>query len=165
MSAARILLLAGLAACAACTPVRSKLPPPYLIDGEKLSAAQLDDYAIEACARNSNGTAPPPNKFTTDGCSAYRDNGWRECCVKHDVAYWCGAVVRRDADAAFRQCVRAASSSGNAGFMYSGVRLGGGRFMPFPWRFGYGHPWPHRKPAAPEVTSSEPSPKTPLTNP
>ena len=160
MSLSRMLLLTALCASAGCTPLRSRIAPPYLIDGRSYTAGELDAYANAQCPG-----AQPPNKFTTDGCSAYRDDGWRGCCIKHDVAYWCGAVVRREADQAFRACVRDASSPANAGLMYAGVRVGGGRFMPFPWRFGYGHRWPHHKPAPPnKVASSEPSPQTPLTN-
>jgi hypothetical protein len=163
----RWLMLAAVACTGAgCTPVRSTLPPPYLIDGRSYSADEMDQYASASCATGAG--ALPPNKFTTDGCSAYRDAGWRACCIKHDVAYWCGAGLRRAADLAFRRCVREASSAVNAGLMYGGVRLGGGRFMPFPWRFGYGHPWPHRPPApspSNDVASSEAGPQTPPTSP
>ena len=167
MMNARLLLpcLIAVAVASGCTPVRSKLPPPYLIDGQSLSAEQMQTYAEDHCVEARQSLTLPPNKFTTDGCSLYRDDGWRSCCIKHDVAYWCGAGPRREADATFRACVRDASSPTNANLMYAGVRLGGGRFMPFPWRFGYGFPWPHRKPAASEitVTQSETSPQTPLT--
>jgi hypothetical protein len=148
------------AASAACTPVRSTIPPPYLIDGNGLDAEELDHYANQRCAQDSQGAPAPPHKFTTDGCSAYRDAHWRGCCIKHDVAYWCGARPRLEADGRFRACVRGESSAANAMLMYIGVRIGGGRFVPFPWRFGYGYPWPHRKPAP-----SEPRPQTALTSP
>lgn len=133
------------AASVACTPVRSTLSPPYPLDGRELSAAELTAYANARCAADSQGAPPPPHAFTTDGCSAWRDAGWLTCCIQHDVAYWCGARVRREADQAFRACVREHSSPTNAALMYAGVRLGGGRFVPFPWRFGYGHDWPHRR--------------------
>jgi hypothetical protein len=144
----RLLALAALVlASAACTPVRSKLAPPYLIDGQSYSAGQLDTWANESCAAVSS--VLPPNKFTTDGCSAYPEGAYQDCCIKHDVSYWCGAQRRRVVDQEFRRCVREASSPANANLMWTGVRLGGGRFMPFSWRFGYGHPWPHRKKTSP----------------
>jgi hypothetical protein len=157
------MLCLGIVACGlgACTPLRSTITPPYVIDGVPFSADELEGYALEQCQLNTQGAPPPPHRFTTDGCSAYRDARWRGCCIKHDVAYWCGALVRREADQEFRDCVRSESSALNAGLMYTGVRLGGGRFAPFPWRYGYGYPWPHRKPAEP----SETRPQNALTRP
>jgi len=149
---------AALALIAGCTPVRSTLAPPYPVDGRSLSAEELDAFAIERCERDSQGAPLPPNKFTTDGCSAWRDSRWQTCCIEHDVAYWCGAKRRREADEAFRRCVREQSSGPNATLMYTGVRLGGGRLVPFPWRFGYGFPWPHRQ-------SPHKRPQTALTSP
>jgi hypothetical protein len=150
--------------------VRSTLPPPYVIDGRTYSAAELDDYASQRCATESPGEPLPPNKFTTDGCSAWRDGNdrgqsWRACCIKHDVTYWCGSGRRREADLTFRRCVADASTQGNARLMYTGVRVGGGRFAPFPWRFGYGRAWPHHAPPRSSVKESEPSPQTPPTRP
>ena len=138
------ILLAALA-LVGCTPTRNSIKPPYVLDGTSYSPKQLEAFATEACVTNSNGRPLPPHSFTTDGCSLYQDDGWRACCIKHDVAYWCGAGTRRDADRALRACVQTASSKGNSNVMYAGVRLGGWRFWPFPWRFGYGHAWPHRK--------------------
>ena len=164
-----VLVLVAAAAATACTPLRSKLPPPYILDDREFTAQELQSYATEACAfavAHTKDIVMPSLPVPTDGCSAGPESRVQSCCLKHDVAYWCGAVQRREADQAFRACVRDASSPANANVMYSGVRLGGGRFMPFPWRFGYGHAWPHRKPAAApsnNVTSSESSPQTPLT--
>lgn len=138
------ILLAALA-LAGCTPTRNSIKPPYVIDGTSYSPKQLEAYATAACVVSSEGRPLPPHPFTTDGCSLYKDEGWRACCIKHDVAYWCGAGARQDADLALRACVRAAGSKGNSDVMYAGVRVGGWRFWPFPWRFGYGYAWPHRK--------------------
>ena len=140
------LLLLAVLALAGCTPTRSSIKPPYVLDGKSYSAKELEDLATQACAVSSKGQPLPPHPFTTDGCSLYKDDGWRACCIKHDVAYWCGAGARKDADVALRACVREVSSKGNSNVMYSGVRVGGWRFWPFPWRFGYGHAWPHHKP-------------------
>jgi hypothetical protein len=142
------------AAGAGCTPMRSTIPPPYHIDGRALSAAELESHANRRCAEDSDGRPQPAHRFTTDGCSAWRDDGWRSCCIQHDVAYWCGARPRLEVDREFRDCVRRESSSGMARLMFTGVRLGGGRFVPFPWRFGYGHRWPHARPGTPELSET-----------
>lgn len=162
------LLLAAMGA--GCTPVRTTIPPPYYMDGKKFETlGELEAEAYWYCAVNADGPRPS-GKFTTDGCSAYPENAAvRACCIKHDVAYWCGARHRIEADREFRSCLREASSRFNAALMFAAVRLGGGRFSPFPWRFGYGFPWPHRKPLSPasviSAAPSEPSPQTPPTTP
>ena len=144
-----VLLPLGLLA-AGCTPTRSSIAAPYLIDGKEYTAADLDAYANQSCGAELNGAPPPPHAFTTDGCSAWGDGAWKGCCIKHDVAYWCGVEVRKQADQALRACVRDASGASNANLMYGGVRVGGWRFWPFPWRFGYGRDWPNKKPGPPD---------------
>lgn len=158
------LLTALVAVSAACTPVRTTLPPPYPVDGRTFhTTEQLAEYAEGRC-REASGGELPPNRFTTDGCSVWPDGrkkpdeGWLTCCISHDVAYWCGAGIRRDADQAFRACLRERSSAANANVMYTGVRLGGGRHVPFPWRFGYGHPWPRRRTAVQSESAAQTPP-------
>jgi hypothetical protein len=150
------------AAVTGCTPVRTRIPPPYVVDGQQFNTvAALEEHASALCRQYADGAPMPPHKFTTDGCSAYPEgSAVRGCCIKHDVAYWCGATPRLDVDREFRRCLRDVSSAFNAAVMYVAVRFGGGRFAPFPWRFGYGHPWPHRRPEP-----SESGPQTPPTKP
>src|SRR5690606_18656289 len=119
------LLTALVAVSAACTPVRTTLPPPYPVDGRTFDTTeQLAEYAERRC-REASGGELPPNRFTTDGCSVWPDGrkkpdeGWLTCCISHDVAYWCGAGIRRDADQAFRACLRERSSAANANVMYT----------------------------------------------
>ena len=58
--------------------------------------------------------------FTSDGCSLFIDGTfedpdlWKECCLKHDIAYWKGGTrkEREKADIAFRECVK--KKTGNA---------------------------------------------------
>ena len=140
-----LALLALLLLASGCTPTRSSIQAPYRIDGREYTAPQLETYANESCRVVLHGAPPPPHPFTTDGCSLWRDGTWQGCCIKHDVAYWCGVEVRKEADQALRACVREASSATHANVMYGGVRVGGWRFWPFPWRFGYGRPWPAKK--------------------
>ena len=52
---------------------------------------------------------------------------WKECCLKHDIAYWRGGTEeeRASADLAFKSCV--AKKTGNAELaelMYQAVRTG-----------------------------------------
>ena len=72
--------------------------------------------------------------FTSDGCSLFVDGTfenpelWKECCLKHDIAYWKGGTrkEREKADITFRECVK--KKTGNAELaelMYQAVRTGG----------------------------------------
>jgi hypothetical protein len=143
-----VILVVAAGLLSACTPVRSKLPPPYLLNDRQFSAEELGKYAAEQCSQaleGVEGTGPPPNAFTTDGCSAWPESRVQSCCLQHDVAYWCGVGNRREIDRIFRRCVLKHSGKVYANVAYAGVRLGGGRFMPFSWRFGYGRRWPFRK--------------------
>ena len=68
---------------------------------------------------------------------------WKECCLKHDIAYWQGGTKeeREAADIAFRECVQ--KKTGNAELaelMYQAVRTGGEPYYPTWYRWGYG--WP-----------------------
>jgi len=87
--------------------------------------------------------------FTSDGCSLFVDGTfedpelWKECCLKHDIAYWQGGTKeeRAAADIAFRECVQ--KKTGNAELaevMYQAVRQGGEPYYPTWYRWGYG--WP-----------------------
>ena len=69
--------------------------------------------------------------FSSDGCSLFVDGTfedpelWKECCLKHDIAYWQGGTEeeREAADIAFRECVK--KKTGNAELaelMYQAVR-------------------------------------------
>jgi hypothetical protein len=109
-------------------------------------ATRLELRAAEACPeqRGAAGlpTQLPPARFTTDGCSAWVDDGWVDCCVEHDILYWCGgtSTQRREADQQLRECVAREHGEGWGRTMYWGVRAGGSAWWPTPWRWGYG--WP-----------------------
>ena len=71
--------------------------------------------------------------FSSDGCSMFVDGTfenpelWKECCLKHNIAYWKGGTreEREAADLAFRNCVK--KKTGNVKFaeiMYQAVRTG-----------------------------------------
>ncbi len=88
--------------------------------------------------------------FTTDGCSAFPDGTfnhktlWLACCSAHDVAYWQGGTYqqRLDADQQLRACVAQVGEEEIAQLMLAGVRVGGTPYLPTPFRWGYGWPYP-----------------------
>ena len=127
---------------------------PYSEDEELADALEL--RASRACpvqrAAAGISTSLPPRSFTTDGCSAWIDDGWVSCCVEHDILYWCGGTSdqRRQADEAFRACIARDHGKGWASTMYWGVRMGGSAWWPTPWRWGYGWPAFHGYEEAPE---------------
>ena len=82
--------------------------------------------------------------FTSDGCSLFIDGTfedpdlWKECCLKHDIAYWQGGTEeeREAADIAFRECVK--KKTGNAELaevMYQAVRKGVDPYFPTWYRW------------------------------
>ena len=113
---------------------------------------------VEAKARAECGHEPE-HAFLTDGCSMWLDgwftgSSWQECCVDHDVVYWCGGPGSRrsKADEALRGCVADEFQGWMGGVMWMGVRLGGHPWVPAYWRWGYGNDWP---------SSYTPEPATP----
>lgn len=88
--------------------------------------------------------------FTSDGCSAF-PNGtlehrdlWLACCTAHDLAYWQGGTYKQRvaADQNLRACVAQVGQPKLAELMLAGVRVGGTPFLPSPFRWGYGWPYP-----------------------
>lgn len=133
-------MLAVLAA--GCTPVSHRLPRFRDWPSE---AARVEREAALACARARGSRATlPPHPFTSDGCSLWPDGDWLDCCVAHDVEYWCGGdgAERRAADGRLRQCLAEAHQETLAVLMYLGARLAGAAWLPLPWRWGYGWDWP-----------------------
>ena len=118
-----------------CTPMTHRLEP-YRSD--RTAAEALERRAAEYCARSRADM--PPHHFTTDGCSIWPNDGWVDCCVEHDIVYWCGGTGddRQRADATLRECVAQDHSATLARLMYWGVRVGGTPWQPFPWRWAYG---------------------------
>lgn len=88
--------------------------------------------------------------FTSDGCSLFFDGTveqqelWLTCCVAHDFDYWQGgsAIQRERSDARLKQCVKEVGEPIIASLMLAGVRVGGSPYLPTPFRWGYGWPYP-----------------------
>jgi hypothetical protein len=136
----RVVLTFAAALLCACTPTVHRLAP-YRSD--PAAAAALERTAQTECVL-ARGVIPP-HHFTTDGCSMWPDDGWVGCCIEHDMAYWCGGTSadRVRADATLRDCVSAVRGAPLAWLMYSGVRVGGAPWEPFPWRWAYGWDYCH----------------------
>ena len=94
--------------------------------------------------------AGPLQPFSSDGCSAFPDgtvrqkNLWLSCCTEHDLAYWAGGsrLQRKDADLQLKRCVQQVGQPEIAQLMLAGVRVGGSPYLPTPFRWGYGWPYP-----------------------
>lgn len=128
-----------------CTLHRHRLPADQYPPERRL---QIEAAARQRCEELRGPAGTPARVFRSDGCTLWPDRGWRHCCVEHDMSYWCGGSPqdRRAADALLRQCVAATGATTTARLMRWGTRLGGARWVPFWWRWGYGHPWPAAKP-------------------
>jgi hypothetical protein len=108
------------------------------------AAAAVELAAEEWCRAMGEPAGTPDYPFTTDGCSCWPDGSWQDCCIVHDIAYWCGgsAELRSLADAELDRCLSAHESGAMGGLMGAGVRFGGHPWWPVPWRWGYGHRFP-----------------------
>lgn len=129
----------------AIIPSTYSIDPPYTPD--KLSAIELSAKAESICKESRKPDINvPPNPFTSDGCSMFPDGNWRECCITHDFAYWCGGSrkARSKADNELEQCV---SDQGHPilGWLMNhlGVQMGGHPLWPTSFRWGYGWAWPY----------------------
>jgi hypothetical protein len=88
-----------------------------------------------------------------DGCSGGMSPAWRlftdhnppweDCCDVHDQPYAIGgsAADRLLADRTLAQCVAARGYPAMATVMYWGVRVGGVRWLPTPWRWCFKKPF------------------------
>ena len=116
--------------------------PPY--DTDATQAAKLEAMAQETCSKR--GQPVPPRIFQSDGCSVFWDGNWVDCCVAHDVQYWCGGpyLDRLAADLRLGVCV---ASNGYPVIgqvigilMPPVIQLAGMSVWPTWYRWGYGHP-------------------------
>ncbi len=144
-----VLVAMAAAVVAGCTTLESHMSiVPYTKN--KTLRNVLEQAAEAYCQKKRAGTSSatsatqPDLIFTTDGCTRWPDDSWVECCIVHDIAYWCGGSEqdRKGADRDLQLCVnRKAAMIGNV--MYPGVRAAGSPWLPTPWRWGYGwSEWP-----------------------
>jgi len=128
----------------ACVPMHHSIAP---YDEDPVAARTLEEHAADICAaaRGRDALALPTYRFTTDGCSLWPDNGWRHCCIEHDIDYWCGGseIDRCASDRRLRACAEAAGHGTVGRVMHFGTRMGGHPWFPLSWRWGYGWDWPY----------------------
>ena len=141
MTACRAMLVIALLAFGACAPKRHTVEP-YRSDSE--AAAALEVRAAAFCAAQERTAEPPIRPFVTDGCSIWGDGPWVECCIAHDIPYWCGGTraQRVEADRRLRECVVEKGPSGMGPLMHVGTRVGGHPVFPTYWRWGFGRAGP-----------------------
>ncbi len=144
---------------AACAPTAHTIEP-YASNPNRASQLEVQARAICEGAPESRREAPKP--FITDGCSMWPDRKWSQCCVAHDVQYWCGGSAgdRKLADQELRSCLQQESPSWLATLGYWGVRFGGHPIFPVHYRWGFGRrylPWYDSR-GAPRTTGAPPHP-------
>ena len=110
-------------------------------------------------AQVTDSTPPqrvPPPEFKSDGCSSWPDGDYRDCCEAHDLAYFLGGTAkeRRAADKRLYKCVRDKGHQVNAVVMLLGVRLAAVRWLPTPFRWGFGRKSRKAKAAAEKAAST-----------
>lgn len=139
--ARRAAALPALLLAAGCA-TSSHTVEPYRSDPE--AAAELQAKAHQVCDEMDPEGDLPQKPFVSDGCSSWIDGSWVECCVEHDIPYWCGGTreARRGADRQLDACVSDMASGFLGGLMYLGVRVGGHPVFPAPWRWGFGRDYP-----------------------
>jgi hypothetical protein len=108
----------------------------------------VDRLATELYRERTPPPPLPPGRFVSDGCSCWPDGEWLPCCVAHDLAYWRGGTRRERlaADQAMKACVARQGRAVLSHIMYVGVRLGGVWWLPTPFRWGFGWPYPESGP-------------------
>jgi hypothetical protein len=81
-----------------------------------------------------------PPDFKSDGCSGWPDGDYRECCEAHDLDYYFGGTAkeRKESDKRLYKCVRDKGHKVNAILMLIGVRFAASKWIPTPFRWGFG---------------------------
>lgn len=105
-----------------------------------ISTLNLNSYA------SGNHIAP----FQTDYCTGapegtlHRPNLWRDCCIKHDMAYYVAGTKKQQdlADKRLYQCVADAAGKFYGTIIYRGVRFG--HISPIKSKTRWGWAWKDR---------------------
>lgn len=106
--------------------------------------AMLVAATLAGCAGPGQPSTSRPAPFAADGCSCFPDGTWGHHCVEHDLAYWRGGTAqqRLQADRLLRQRLADDGRPLVGNLMFLGVRFGGTPWLPTPWRWGFGWPYP-----------------------
>ncbi|MNJ98444.1 hypothetical protein D3C87_162100 [compost metagenome] len=123
---------------------------------EKVKPSALTGFLVGARSSLSSQSPEQPliRPFFSDGCSSSPDKlpgsndeeGWVECCIKHDTVYWLGGTEKEkeQADADLEQCM-AAKDYPKMGKVYKAfVGQFGGPDSTNSYRWGYG--WNYKRP-------------------
>jgi len=157
--------LLGLLLALGCAPTYHRAAP-YRFDAQ--AASELQNRASDWCREKGEPVGRPSEPFRTDGCSMWPDGmftgvTWQECCVEHDLAYWCGGTrqMRVEADRELQRCVAEQYGGWMGAVMRPGVLVGGHPWVPAYWRWGYGHRYPAPyygldEPLPPDATPESP---------
>lgn len=104
-------------------------------------------FLLNSFSLSANNALIP---FVSDGCSGFPDGNfsqpqrWLLCCEAHDFDYWKGgsSAERLSSDHNLQKCVANLGHPTIAVLMFAGVRVGGSPYLPTPFRWGYGWPFP-----------------------
>jgi hypothetical protein len=160
LAALAALGLAYVVALSACTSLSHHTASPYDENAEQAAALERD--AAAWCAKEGSPGGEPTLPFRFDGCSWSPDQlgswQWRDCCQRHDYAYWCGGseADRERADRVFGECVAKEANGAVGWVMKTGVRAGGHPIVPLYFRWGYGHPYAGCYPETPAQGAPRP---------
>ncbi len=107
-----------------------------------ISFAQKIDDAKSQPAPSPEKHGHPPG-FESDGCTAFPDGNYRDCCEEHDLDYYKGGSFkeRRASDKRLYSCVKSKPGWKNkyrAPMIYLGVRVFGTAWLPTRFRWGFG---------------------------
>lgn len=99
---------------------------------------------------NSDSAVDEIAPFMTDFCTDFpegtlhRPNLWKNCCIKHDMAYWVAGSKkqRKQADWRLHQCVEEVGGKFYASLIYRGVLLG--HHSPIKSKTRWGWAWKDR---------------------
>jgi len=114
----------------------------------KINSAILFMLCLFSLSAEAKGKILKP--FKSDGCSSFPDGTvqqkqlWLHCCRAHDFDYWQGGTInqRITSDIRLHKCVAKVGHPKIAKLMLAGVRVGGMPYLPTPYRWGYGWPYP-----------------------
>jgi len=111
-----------------------------MLTGRGMKVVFLTGIVVSLSGCSFEGVQP----FRSDGCSAWPDGNYLQCCIDHDREYWRGGTSqdRLNADLALQACVREKRGSFMASVMYYGTRMYGVPWLPFSWRWGFGQDFP-----------------------
>ena len=120
--------------------------------GKFLVITSLFLVIISGCSFPPKPKEPPEKPFASDGCSCWPDWDYYDCCYNHDKDYWWGGTPqeRKESDLRLMKCISEKGHTILPIFMYIGVRINGHGWLPTPFRWGFGRPWPQGYYSEPE---------------